>query len=233
MSRRIRLLAIDDEPEMLRMLSEGLSVHGFDVTTCADALSGIRATYQTRPDAVLLDVTMDGMDGFEVCRRLREMTSAPIIFVTASGFTDDVVRGLSLGANDYLVKPIRCAELASRVAACLRRAEDGADDQRRDFVFPASSVFLDSGRHEIVFGERAVYLAPREFEVIRLLARHSGTALSAAAILSRVWGAERIGETELVKHYIHRLRQKIECDPRAPEYIRTVRGEGYYFDPHS
>jgi len=230
MGGRIRLLAIDDEPAMLNMLAEGLSDHGFDVTTSADALSGLRAAYQTHPDVILLDVTMGSMDGFETCRRLREMTSAPIIFVTARGLTDDVVRGLSLGADDYVVKPFRCAELSSRVAACLRRVGDRSQDRRCEFVFPATSVLLDSSRHEIVIGERAVYLTPREFEVIRMLTKYPGKVLSADAILNRVWGPEWIGETELVKQYIYRLRQKIERDPDTPEYLHTARGEGYYFD---
>ena len=229
MDHRFRLLVIDDEKEMLDMLQIALRREGFDVVIARDALAGLRAAYQAHPDAILLDVMMPDMDGFEACRRLREMTEVPIIFVTAKGLIEDVVRGLSLGADDYVVKPFEWSELASRVTACLRRANE-RDADKNDFMFPATSVVLDCGRHELVIGDRRVYLAPKEFEVLRMLTKFPGRVLSADAILNRVWGSEWIGEKDLVKQYIYRLRQKIERDPNAPEYLHTVRGEGYYFD---
>jgi DNA-binding response OmpR family regulator len=231
MRRRFRLLVIDDEPDMLAMLERLLSREGFDVIAAQDALTGLRTAYQTHPDAILLDVMMPDVDGFEVCRRLREMTDVPIIFVTAKGLIEDVVRGLRLGADDYVVKPFECSELVSRVMACLRRAGERSED-KSDFLFPAASIVLDCGRHEMVIGDRTVYLAPKEFEVLRLLVRYAGKVLSADAILNSVWGPEWIGEKDLVKQYVYRVRQKIESDPGAPEYIHTVRGEGYYFDAH-
>jgi DNA-binding response OmpR family regulator len=229
MDHRFRLLVIDDEKEMLDMLQIALRREGFDVVIARDALAGLRAAYQAHPDAILLDVMMPDMDGFEACRRLREMTEVPIIFVTAKGLIEDVVRGLSLGADDYVVKPFEWSELASRVTACLRRANE-RDADKNDFMFPATSVVLDCGRHELVIGDRRVYLAPKEFEVLRMLTKFPGRVLSADAILNRVWGSEWIGEKDLVKQYIYRLRQKIERDPNTPEYLHTVRGEGYYFD---
>jgi DNA-binding response OmpR family regulator len=229
MHHRFRLLAIDDESEMLDMLQVALRREGFDVVVARDALAGLRAAYQAHPDAILLDVMMPDMDGFEACRRLREMTDAPIIFVTAKGLIEDVVRGLSLGADDYVVKPFEWSELASRVTACLRRANERTED-KGDFMFPATSIVLDCGRHELVIGDRMIYLAPKEFEVLRMLTKFPGRVCSADAILNRVWGSEWIGERDLVKQYIYRLRQKIERDPNAPEYLHTVRGEGYYFD---
>jgi DNA-binding response OmpR family regulator len=231
MRRRFRLLVIDDEPDMVVMLQRLLSREGFDVITAQDALSGLRTAYQTHPDAILLDIMMPDVDGYEACRRLREMTDVPIIFVTAKGLIEDVVRGLRMGADDYVVKPFECSELVSRVMASLRRGVDQAGD-KSDFLFPAASVVLDCGRHEMVIGDRTVYLAPKEFEVLRLLVRHAGKVLSADAILNRVWGPEWIGEKDLVKQYVYRVRQKIEPDPNSPEYIHTVRGEGYYFDAH-
>jgi DNA-binding response OmpR family regulator len=229
MHHRFRLLAIDDESEMLDMLQVALRREGFDVVVARDALAGLRAAYQAHPDAILLDVMMPDMDGFEACRRLREMTDAPIIFVTAKGLIEDVVRGLSLGADDYVVKPFEWSELASRVTACLRRANERTED-KGDFMFPATSIVLDCGRHELVIGDRMIYLAPKEFEVLRMLTKFPGRVCSADAILNRVWGSEWIGEKDLVKQYIYRLRQKIERDPNTPEYLHTVRGEGYYFD---
>ena len=229
MGRRFRLLAIDDDLGILDILQLALSREGFDVTTSDDALSGLRAAYKTHPDAILLDIMMPHMDGFETCRRLREMTDAPIIFVTAKGLIEDVVRGLSFGADDYMVKPFECSELASRVMACLRRASERNED-KTDFLFPATSIVLDCGRHEMVIDNRAVYLAPKEFEVLRMLTKYAGRVLSADAILNSVWGPEWVGEKDLLKQYIYRLRQKIEANPDTPRYLHTVRGEGYYFD---
>jgi two-component system response regulator RegX3 len=172
---------------------------------------------------------MPEVDGFEVCQRLREMTDAPIIFVTAKGTMEDIVQGFSLGGDDYVVKPFESSELVSRLTACLRRAGEQAGEEI-ELLFPAASIMLDCGRHELVIGSRTVYLTPKEFEVLRLLVRHAGKVLSTDAILTHVWGPEWIGEPDLVKQYIYKLRQKIEPDPGSPKYIHTVRGGGYYFD---
>ena len=229
MRRRFRILVVDDEPDVLEMLRIMLTEKGFDVVVAQDALSGLRAAYQTHPDAILLDVMMPGVDGFEACRRLREMIDVPIIFVTAKGTIEEVVQGLALGADDYVVKPFAPSELISRLMVCLRRAGERADE-KSDFLLPTPSVTLDCGRHELVIGGRTVYLTPKEFEVIRLLIRHAGKVLSTDAILTRIWGPEWIGEPDLVKQYIYRLRRKIEPDPKSPRYLHTVPGEGYYFD---
>ncbi len=229
MRRRFRVLVIDDQPDVLAVLRAMLIAEGFDVVVARDALSGLRAAYQAHPDAILLDVMMPNVDGFEACRRLREMTDVPIIFVTAKGTIEDIVRGLSLGADDYVVKPFERSELVSRLTACLRRAGERTDEGG-DFLFPADSVMLDCDRHELVIGNQTVYLTPKEFEVLRLLVRHAGKVLSTDAILTRVWGPEWIGEPDLVKQYIYRLRRKIEPDPGSPRHLHTVRGGGYYFD---
>jgi DNA-binding response OmpR family regulator len=229
MRRKFRVLVVDDQPDILAVIRAMLTAEGFDVVVAQDALSGLRAAYETHPDAILLDVMMPVVDGFEACRRLREMTDVPIIFVTAKGTIDDIVRGLSLGADDYLVKPFERSELISRLVASLRRAGERAEEGG-DFLFPAASIMLDCDRHEMVIEDRTVYLTPKEFEVLRLLLRHAGKVLSTDAILTRVWGPEWIGEPDLVKQYIYRLRQKIEADPRLPQYLHTVRGGGYYFD---
>jgi len=229
MRRQFRVLIVDDQPDVLAMLRAMLTAEGFDVEVARDALSGIRAAYQTRPDAILLDVMMPDMDGFEACRRLREMTDVPIIFVTAKGTIEDIVKGLSLGADDYVVKPFERSELIGRLVACLRRSGDSTSEGI-DLMFPAASIMLDSDRHELVIGSRTVYLTPKEFEVLRLMIRHAGKVLSTDAILTRVWGPEWIGEPDLVKQYIYRLRRKIEPDPRSPQYLHTIRGGGYYFD---
>jgi len=229
MQNQLRVLVVDDEPAMLKMLKIALTAEGFDVVTAKDALSALRAAYQHHPDAILLDVMMPKMDGFEACQRLRELTDAPIIFVTAKGTIEDVVRGFKLGADDYVVKPFKTPELVSRLIANLRRAS-GKDEEDADVLFASNAIMLDCDRHELMIEEETVYLAPKEFEVLRLLMRHAGKVLNTNAILTRVWGPEWIGEPDLVKQYIYRLRQKIEPDPSSPQYIRTIRGSGYYFE---
>lgn len=229
MRRRFRILVVDDSSDVLTVLEAMLEAEGFDVVVARDALSGLRAAYQDHPDAILLDVMMPDMDGFEACRRLREMTDVPIIFVTAKSSIENIVQGLSLGADDYVIKPFERSELISRLSACLRRTGERTDEGG-DYLFPAESVVLDCDRHELVVGTRTVYLTPKEFDVLRLLVRHVGKVLSTNAILTRVWGPDWIGEPDLVKQYIYRLRQKIEPDPSSPRYLHTVRGGGYYFD---
>jgi two-component system response regulator RegX3 len=230
MQQQFRVLVIEDEPDMREMIEIILAGEGFDVVMAQDAVAGLRAAYQTHPDAILLDVMMPKMDGFETCRRLREMTDAPILFVTGKATEmDDIVRGFSLGADDYLTKPFNPTELVSRLNARLRRTGSRAANET-DYISPAASVILNCSRHELVLGSRSIYLGPKEFEVMQLLVRHTGKVLSRDAILAQVWGPERIGEPDLVKQYIYRLRQKVEPDPTVPRYIHSVRGEGYFFD---
>ncbi len=229
MRRRFRVLVVDDQPDVLSVLQAMLTAAGFDVIVAKDALSGLRVAYREHPDAILLDVMMPEIDGFEACRRLREMTDVPIIFVTAKGTIEDIVQGLSLGADDYVVKPFERSELISRLTAALRRSSTQMGKEG-NYLFPAESVVLDCDRHELVIENRTVYLTPKEFEILRLLIRHSGKVLSPDAILARVWGPEWVGEPDLVKQYIYRLRRKIEEVPSSPRYIHTLRGGGYYFD---
>ncbi len=171
---------------------------------------------------------MPNVDGFEACRRLRELTDVPIIYITARGAIEDVVQGFCTGADDYIIKPFNSTELISRLMACLRRAGDRTETGRQ-VLFPAESVMLDCDRRELVIDGRVIHLTPKEFEILRLLTRHPGKVFSTDAILARVWGAEEIGALHLVKQYVYRLRKKIEKDPTTPEFIHTIRGGGYYF----
>jgi DNA-binding response OmpR family regulator len=206
-----------------------LSRKGFIVVTASDAMQGLREAYKSHPDVIILDVMMPKMDGFEACRRLREMTDTPILFLTGQATTtDDVVKGLNLGADEYMTKPFRSDELISRLFVCLRRGA-GRSEERSDYISLTPSICLDCARHELILGNRSVYLPPREFEVLRLLMHHAGRVLSLDAILAQVWGPERIGETGLVKQYIYQLRQRIEPNPQEPIYLHSVRGGGYYF----
>ena len=223
------ILIIDDDVDILRMLKLALTGNGFDVTMAASGLDGLRRAYEIHPDAIILDVMMPMHDGFEICRRLREMTEVPIIFLTARGTVDDIVRGLALGADDYVTKPFNEKELISRLVASLRRAAN-KDETPDILVFTQGAFVLDRSRRHAVVGGKIVHLTPTEFEVLDYLVHHAGKVLSRDAILTRVWGPEYLGETELVKQFIYRLRQKIEATPRKPRFIHTVPSTGYFFE---
>ncbi len=227
--QRFKVLVIDDELAFLEMLNLALTLEGFSVIVAQNAAAGLRAAYQSKPDAVLLDVMMPDMDGYEVCRRLREMTDAPILFVTAKDTPDDILHGFSMGADDYVVKPFEISELLCRLQVLLRRATE-KQDTSANLLFVTDSLMLDCDRREMVRGNHIVRFTPLEFEVLRLLIHHAGKVLSPDAILTQIWGYEQVGNLELVKQYIYRLRRKIEADPDTPLYLHTVWGEGYYFD---
>lgn len=229
MRNKATVLVIDDEKDALKMLHLLLEGEGYNVVLADGAGSGLHSAYRTHPDVILLDVMMPGMDGFEVCRRLREMTSAPIIFVTAKGTIDNIVQGFSAGGDDYIVKPYDFSELLCRLQVALRRGNE-RQDITPDVLFSDDAVVLHLDRHELEINDRVVHLTPKEFEVLRILIRHAGKVLSHEAMLSQIWGFERMGDLDLIKQYIYRLRQKIERDPDCPSYIHTVWGEGYYFD---
>lgn len=229
MRRQFKVLVIDDDLELLDVLRVSLSVESFNVLVAPNAISGLRLAYKAHPDIILLDVMMPEMDGFEVCRRLREMSDVPIIFLTAQGTIEDVVHGFSAGADDYIVKPFDLPELLCRLRVLLRRAAQ-QEQKDSDILFVADSVMLDYNQHKLVLGNRTVHLTPIEFDLLRLLIRYHGKVLSTEAILAHVWGTGLIGDPDLVKQYIYRLRQKIEEDPKSPHYLHTVWGEGYYFD---
>jgi DNA-binding response OmpR family regulator len=230
MESRSLILVIDDEPEMREMLRLVLDTAGFDCIQAEDAVAGLRLVYQERPDAIVLDVVMPEMDGYEACQRLREVTNVPILFLTGKATaTTDVIQGFNLGADDYLTKPFKTVEFISRLNACLRRAGQSADSDG-NYLSPCSSVILDCARHELTIDNRRIYLSPKEFQVMELLVRHAGRVLSQDAILAQAWGPDQIGRPDLVKSYIYWLRKKIEPDPSSPRYIHSVRGEGYYFE---
>ncbi len=230
MQQGLRVLIIDDDPSLLEMIQMILVRAGHDVVSAPDAVAGLRAAYQTRPHAIILDVMMPDMDGFEACRRLREMTDVPILLLTgrATG-ADDVVKGLDLGADEYMTKPFKSAELLSRLNVCLRRTADSSPDMANKYLCPTQSVILNCSRRELTIGDRQVYLRPKEYEVLEVLIHFAGRVLSHDAILHRVWGSERVGDPSLVKQYIYQLRQKIETDPQDPHYIQSIPGGGYYF----
>lgn len=228
MAAKARLLVIDDDPLVLNLIGMLLQKDGYEVLTASDGPRGLEIALDKNPRAIILDVKMPGMDGFEVCRSLRETTDAVIMFVSVKGESGDIARGMALGADDYLVKPYTYQELASRLKSCLRRKAAG----KPPLALKASSEMLlltDPERRLVFVHGREVQLTPTEFDVLRYFAHHPGRVLTTEAILANVWGSCD-GSGRAVKQVIHRLRAKIEPDPENPRHLITVRGSGYFFE---
>lgn len=223
-----KILVVDDEERMLRFIRLNLEHDGFQVI---EAVKGHEALDKMRtgmPDLILLDVMLPDLDGFEVLKMVREISSIPIIMLTAKGEEDDRVKGLELGADDYVTKPFSPRELVSRVKAVLRRIEtEGSDEEE---VIEVDKRFrIDFNRREIWVDEQLVKLRPTEYRLLYHLVQNAGWVLTYDQILSRVWGYEYRDEPHYVRLYINYLRQKLEEDPTDPKYILTERGIGYRF----
>jgi DNA-binding response OmpR family regulator len=229
MASKVRVLVIDDDVTLGNLLCMLLEKDGFEALCATSGAEGLRLAQQERPDGIILDVMMPGIHGYEVCRRLRKITEAVIVFVSVKGTTEDIVRGLHLGADDYVVKPYTYKELSSRLVACLRRRKTGSLPP----VYKASREVMlvtDPDRRLVFINNHETQLTPTEFQVLKYLLKNQGKVLSTDAILANAWGPEYIGERELVKQFIYRLRTKLEQDPSTPKYIQTVRGAGYVFE---
>jgi DNA-binding response OmpR family regulator len=223
-----RILVVDDEERMVRFIRLNLEHDGFRVT---DAYKGSQAINQLRtsmPDLVLLDVMMPDMDGFEVLKVIREIGNVPVIMLTAKGEEDDRVRGLELGADDYITKPFSPRELVSRVRAVLRRTE-AVSGGTHGLIEVDDRLKLDFDRHEIWVDGKLVNLRPTEYRLLYHLVQNAGWVISHDQLLANVWGYEYRDEPHYVRLYINYLRKKIEEDPANPKYILTERGLGYRF----
>ena len=221
-----RVLIVEDEDTYRETLGYMLRKEGFDVTEAADGAAGLAAFERAGADIVLLDLMMPGLPGTEVCRRLRAVSTVPIIMVTARDSEIDKVVGLELGADDYVTKPFSHRELVARIRAVLRR---GSDTDLLPDVLEAGGVRLDVERHEVTVRGASVKLALKEFELLELLLRNSGRVLTRGQLIDRVWGPDYVGDTKTLDVHVKRLRAKIEANPAEPELLLTVRGLGYRF----
>jgi len=220
-----KLLLVDDDPTLLRFLYDYLTEESFQVTAANNGPEGLRVAYREHPDLVILDVMMPGMDGWEVCARLREMSDVPIILLTAKSSESDKLRGFRLGVDDYVTKPFSFAELSARVHAVLARTQKPGSNERNLVSF--GELVLDLDRRELRRGEELIPLTPTEYRMLEYIGRNQGRAVSEAELMQEVWGNYRQEDTVAVRRYIWLLRQKIEVDPANPRLILTVRGFGY------
>ena len=228
------ILAVDDDDRVRALCAAALSQE-FEVISAENGKQALQLFYQKRPDVVLLDVTMPVMDGWETCRRIRDMADVPVIMLTAHGADHDVVRGLDAGADDYVTKPFRPLQLAARIRAALRRTRraggaDAASSETELLSFDAGNLVVDTARRVAVVRGRDVSLSATEYKLLETLARNAGRVLTHEQILENVWGHSYAGETGYVKTYVGLLRNKIEADPRKPRYVLARRGLGYYLD---
>jgi two-component system KDP operon response regulator KdpE len=222
------VLVVDDEPRMIQFIRMNLELEGYRVTQAANGLEALHKVRDELPDLVILDVMMPELDGFETLRMLREVSSVPVIMLTVKADEDDKVKGLELGADDYVTKPFSPRELASRVKAALRRAETPTPVEKSALKID-DYLQVDFNRHVVIAGGQEVKLRPTEYRLLYHLINNAGWVMTHENLLSKVWGYEYRQESHYLRLYITYLRQKIEPDPAHPRYILTERGVGYRF----
>ncbi|HEX6483670.1 MAG TPA: response regulator transcription factor [Ktedonobacteraceae bacterium] len=229
-AKKTIILTADDDPQLLRLVTRNLQLEGYDVIAVSNGQQALAQIEQEVPDLVLLDVMMPKMDGFTVCYRVREFSNVPIIIVTARGQDQDKVRGLDLGADDYLTKPFSVDELLARVRAVLRRTQFTAKDnsQGMQTTTTIGDLEIDYSQHLVKMAGREVTLTPTEYRILAYLAQNAGRVLTQDLLLEHVWGGEYLGESHMLQVNINRLRRKLEVDPTHPRYILTKVGVGYY-----
>ena len=221
------LLLIDDDKTLLYLLAEYLNQANYRVISAPNGTAGLQMFYERFPDLVILDVMMPGMDGWQVCERLRGKSAVPIIMLTAKGEELDKLRGFRLGVDDYITKPFSFAELTARVSAVLVR---GKHPKIKAHTVSSDNFTIDLDQRRVTVGGLPVELTPIEYQVLEILARNANRTVPAEILLAEVWGPQYAGEIEHVKHYIWTLRKKIEADPGDPKHLITERGFGYRFE---
>lgn len=224
-----KILVVDDEEHIRELIKFNLENNGYQILTADNGIDALKIAKNMLPQLVLLDLMLPGMDGYDVCKEIRKDTnisSTPIIMITAKGEEFDKVLGLELGADDYLTKPFSIRELLARVKAVLRRTTL----QQVDKSYRFANITVDFEKHEVIKYDRKIELTLKEFELLEVLIKNKGRVMTRDFLLDKIWGYEYIGETRTVDVHIRHLRQKIEDDDKNPKYIETIRGIGYRFN---
>jgi DNA-binding response OmpR family regulator len=228
-ARKTTIVAADDDPQLLRLVTRNLELEGYGVVAAMDGQEALDAISTHTPDLVLLDVMMPRLDGFTVTQRVREFSAVPILIVTARGQDQDKIRGLDLGADDYLTKPFSVDELLARVRSVLRRSQLSAGESGQGLRTTAQidDLSVDYAQHLVALRGQEVPLTPIEYRIIAYLAQNAGRMITQDLLLEHVWGPEYVGESHMLQVNINRLRHKLEADPAHPHYIQTKVGVGY------
>ena len=234
-----KILVVDDEISLQETLAYNLKKQGYEVETTGDGTEALEMARTIKPNLIILDIMLPGLDGFEICRILRKEMSTPVLMLTARDDEIDRVVGLEVGADDYLAKPFSMRELIARVKALLRRVrlihdeinQNADDDQKlKSEILTFDNLIIDMSRREIKVDDQVVPFKPKEYNLLTFFAQHQGQVLSRELILERVWGWDFIGDSRTVDVHVRWLREKIEQDPANPCRIITVRGAGYRFE---
>ena len=224
-----KVLVADDEETRVRSLSTLLRQEGYEVAAAADGPQALEAARAQRPDLILLDIMLPGVDGVEVCRRIRTWSTVPIIMLTAKTAEVDKVVGLEVGADDYVTKPFSPRELVARIKANLRRVQMRAEHGQQE-RFEVKGVVMDVGSRRVLVRGTEVALSPKEFDLLKILMSHPGRVLGRDFLLNHVWGEDFFGDTRTLDVHVRWLREKIEENPGQPTHIQTVHGVGYRFE---
>ena len=227
MTSQAKILLIEDEEDVVVLLRFRFEKEGYEVLSAANGVEGLRILQQEQPHLVLLDVMMPRMNGWETCKRIRQYSDIPIIMLTAMGRETDKVRGLEMGADDFVTKPFSLAELIARVRAALRRGRQPLSENVT--VQIDERLIVDRAQRQVVVNGQKTELSPTEFRILDCFLDNQGRILTHQSLLTQVWGWEYLDETDYLKVYIHHLRKKIEENPGKPSYIVTERGLGYRF----
>jgi DNA-binding response OmpR family regulator len=219
------LLVVDDDPTLVKLVSLNLEMDGYQVVTAANGETAIELIQKEQPALVLLDVMMPGMDGFQTCTRVREFSEIPIIMLTAKGGVEDVVHGLDIGADDYVVKPFSITELLARIKAVLQRSKFPQEPAQPPFT--SGQLSINFAHHQVTIDDKEVLLPPTEYRILCLLARNAGRVITHDNLLTEVWGKEYRSDTHILQVAVARLRKKLGDDSSNPKYIATRPGIGY------
>ena len=230
-AKKTTILTADDDPQLLRLVSRNLEFDGYHVITAKNGQEALEQIEVHNPELILLDVMMPKMDGLQVCKHVREFSAVPIIIVTARGQDSDKVKGLDLGADDYLTKPFSIDELLARVRAVLRRTQFTAQEQTHAMraITSIGDLTIDFVQRKVTIANKEVALTPTEYRILAYLAQNAGRVVTQDLLLEHVWGSEYVGESHMLQVNVNRLRRKIEPDPSHPQYILTKIGIGYQF----
>jgi DNA-binding response OmpR family regulator len=223
------ILLVDDDESLRQVMTQFLAQEGYRVIAAGSGAEALRLFYSERPEAVLLDLMMPGMDGWEVCARLRELSDAPILLVTARTSQEDKLRGFRLGIDDYLSKPFSLAELAARLQAVLSRSKKNAAGSEK--LLNWQDLRMDLGKRQVWCGGKPITLTPTEFRLLEILMRKQGSLATEEELRVEIWGSERPVDSSAVRRYVWLLRQKLEGDPTKPARVLAVRGAGYRLGP--
>ena len=231
MNDKPRILIVDDEPQITRVLRTALKSHGYDVRTAADGLSAFETFSDWNPSLVITDLAMPTMDGLELCRRLRATSEVPIIVLSAKGEEKTKIEALDIGADDFVTKPFGMDELLARVRASLRRASKQPATETAPTLLEAGDFKLDTDSRQVTVHGQEVHLTPKEFDLLSYFITHAGKVLTHRTLLAAVWGGNYVEQNEYLRVFVGNLRKKLEKDPANPQYIVTEPWIGYRFNP--